>query len=449
MDRPAERPELRMPRDQDAERTVLSCMLFDASLIDTAVEQLNSDDFFFLPNKETFAALGRLAAQGKEIGLLSLADELKLAGQLDAVGGVPYLIDLSNWEHGTSLFEYAIESVRNKALQRRVVETAQAIVAEGLSDQTPIEQLVASTEDRINSLVSQKWKPSYASIRDVATLVYEAVKQRMTDETLAFGVPTGFRDLDRRTFGLQRGNLIILAARPGLGKTALALNFATNAAKAGKPVVVFSLEMSREELGFRIMSSEGDIDGYKLRTGHLDRDEVARFLEAYRNVQEMPMVIDDTPAITIMELRARARRLKREGKCAFIIVDYLQLVRSSPGIESREQQIAEISRSLKALAKELEVPVLALSQLNRSVESRKPPKPMLSDLRESGAIEQDADVILFIYREGKYDEKADQNKAEIIIGKQRNGATGSIEMAFFGDRTRFADLAKPQDQGSL
>lgn len=448
MERP-ERSDLRMPRDQESEKTVLSCMLFDPTRVDMAAEQLNSDDFFHLPNREVFAALTRLSNRGAEVGVLSLAEELKLAGQLDAVGGVPYLTELMNYEQGTALFEFAIDSVRNKALQRKVIEVAMSIVQEGLADRTSVDELVASTEDRLNTLVAQKWKPSYYTISDVVSEVYQQLKQRMTDESLAFGVPTGFRDLDHRTFGLQKGNLVILAARPGLGKTALALNFATNAAKKGHPVVVFSLEMSRDELGFRILSSEGDLDGYKLRTGRLDRDELARFIETVRTVQELPMVIDDTPAITIMELRARARRLKREGKCAFIIVDYLQLVKASPGIESREQQIAEISRSLKALAKELEVPVLALSQLNRSVESRKPPKPMLSDLRESGAIEQDADVILFIYREGKYDEKADQNKAEIIIGKQRNGATGSVEMAFFGDRTRFADLARPHESGSF
>ncbi len=449
MERPVDRPDLKMPRDQEAERTVLSCMLFESSRIDVALEQLTSDDFFFLPNREAFAALGRLANRGAEVGLLSLADELKTAGQLDAVGGVPYLTEIANFEHGTALFDYAVEAVRNKALQRKVIEVAMSIVQEGLADRTSVDELVASTEDRLNSLVAEKWKPSYYTIEQVVGEVYTQLKMRMTDESLAFGVPTGFRDLDQRTFGLQKGNLVILAARTGLGKTALALNFATNAAKKGHPTVVFSLEMSRDELGFRILSSEGDLDGYKLRTGRLDRDELTRFVETVRAVQALPMVIDDTPAITIMELRARARRLKREGRCGFIIVDYLQLVKSSPGIESREQQISEISRSLKALAKELEVPVLALSQLNRSVESRKPPKPMLSDLRESGAIEQDADVILFIYREGKYDEKADQNKAEVIIGKQRNGATGSVEMAFFGDRTRFADLARPQETGSF
>lgn len=442
--------EGRIPHDIDAEKNVLSTIFYDPNTYDTVAVQLRPDDFFSSANREVFEAMGELSAVSIVISRGSVADYLRKTSRLQAVGGISYLSDLVEFEGSAAALSYTVSTVKKRALKRKLMEAAQCIVQDSMAPQSDVEVLLEEAERRISELIQDRPQDAAVELEAIITEVYKDVRTRIeTGETL-LGVNTGFKDLDDMTSGFHKGNLIILAARPSMGKTALALNIAANAAqKFGKWVVFFSLEMSREELGFRLLSTESAINGKRLRKGEISKREMTDFLAAVKKLSSTPVIVDDTAAITVSDFRNRARKLKKEGKCDFIMVDYLQLMRGvgQRASNSREQEISEISRTLKAIAKELEVPVLALSQLNRSVESRgKDKRPQLSDLRESGAIEQDADVIIFIYRDDYYNKESEhKGQAELIIGKQRNGATGTVRVAFQPDFARFVNLQMSAD----
>ncbi|HKZ15905.1 MAG TPA: replicative DNA helicase, partial [Geobacteraceae bacterium] len=336
--------------------------------------------------------------------------------------------------------------VKEKAIARKLINAATEIITKGHDEQVEIEQLLDEAEKVIFDISENKIKPSYYPINTILKDTIKNIEALYEKKEHVTGVPTGYVDLDGKTAGFQRGDLIIIAGRPSMGKTAFALNIAQYAsihADPPQPVAVFSLEMSKEQLVTRLLCSEARVDAGRLRTGHLIDTDWAKLTRGASSLHQAKIFIDDSPAISVLEMRAKSRRLKAEHKIGMVIVDYLQLMRGGSNPESRQQEISEISRSLKALAKELEVPVIALSQLNRGLESRTDKRPMMSDLRESGAIEQDADVIMFVYREEVYDkENADlKGKAEIIIGKQRNGPIGIVELTFLGEYTRFENLS--------
>ena len=436
---------LQLPCDLEGEKSILATVFYTPDVFDTVIDRLGLEDFFSNANREIFKVMLDLTRDGTVLSRQSVAHALEKAGLLEAVGGVAYLGDLRDYQSSAAALEYTLENVKNRALQRRLVELAQGIVHDGLSPRSSVEELLKDADRDLAGLLQEKYSRSSQKISDIITDVYEDIKQRMTSDETILGIQTGFVDLDEQLSGLRKANLIIVAARPSMGKTALALNMAANAAlRYSANVVVFSLEMAKEELAFRLLASESRIDARRLRVGRITQGEMESFTEGIRRLSGSNIVVDDTPALGILELRARARRLHKEGLCDVIFVDYLQMLRGSGSAQSREQEIAEISRMLKAVAMELRIPVIALSQLNRGLENRENKRPRLSDLRESGAIEQDADVIVFIYRDDYYTETSeDKGIAELIVGKQRNGPVGSVMVAFLPQWTRFENL-KPE-----
>jgi len=442
----------RIPHDIDAEKSILSGIFYNPSLYDSVAVRLLPEDLFSTANREVYRAMGELSARSEVISRLSVAEELRREERLDSVGGLSYLTDLQEYDGTTATLEFTVDMVKKRALKRKLIEAAQAIVQDSMSSQTDVDILLEEAEQRMTDLIQERPNESAVDIERIVQEVFADVRARIKSGNTILGINSGFNELDEMTSGFHNGNLIILAARPSMGKTALALNIAANASlKGDKAVVVFSLEMSRQELGYRLISSESGVDGKRLRKGMMTAPETERLLEAVKRLSKARITVDDTPAITISDFRNRARRLKKEDRCDLILIDYLQLVRGSSrrSSDSREQEIAEISRTFKAIAKELEVPVLALSQLNRALEGRADKRPLLSDLRESGAIEQDADVIMFIYRDDYYNKKSeDKGVAEIIVGKQRNGPTGTAKVAFQADFARFVNLQMGSDEFS-
>ena len=442
----------RIPHDIDAEKSILSGIFYNPSLYDSVAVRLLPEDLFSTANREVYRAMSELSARNEVISRLSVAEELRREGRLDSVGGLSYLTDLRDYDGTTATLDFTVHMVKKRALKRKLIEAAQAIVQDSMSSQTDVDVLLEEAEQRMTDLIQERPNESAVEIERIVQEVFADVRARIKSGDTILGINSGFPQLDDMTSGFHKGNLIILAARPSMGKTALALNIAANASmKTGKAVVVFSLEMSRQELGYRLISSESGVEGKRLRKGEMTGPETERLIEAVKKLSNAKIIVDDTPAITVSDFRNSARRLKKEGKCDLIVVDYLQLVRGSSrrSSDSREQEIAEISRTFKAIAKELEVPVLALSQLNRALEGRADKRPLLSDLRESGAIEQDADVIMFIYRDEYYNKKSeDKGVAEIIVGKQRNGPTGTAKVAFQADYARFVNLQRTSDDYS-
>ncbi|MBM4354668.1 MAG: replicative DNA helicase [Deltaproteobacteria bacterium] len=440
-------PEGRIPFDLEAEKSLLSAIFQDALLFDRAGSRLGPDDFFSTAHREIFDAMRRLSSGNREISLMSVVDELKRADKLDAVGGVGVVGDMVGYVGTTASFDFLLGSVKNRAIQRKLVEGFQGIVREGMSDRADIDELLHNAERKVFELVQQRPVEAAHPLEEILSEVHTDILRRLETGEAVLGIQSGFSDLDEMTSGFQKGNLIIIAARPSMGKTALALNIGQHAAtRLGKKVVIFSLEMSRHELALRLLATESGVDSKRLREGRLTQRETEAFFDAYARLSRTPMVVDDSAAISIFDIRTRARRLRREDKCDLIILDYLQLAKGSTGgrdDKSRQEEIAEVSRMLKAIAKELEVPVIALSQLNRSLEARKDKRPLLSDLRESGSIEQDADVILFIYRDEYYEKNSkDKGIAELLIGKQRNGPTGVVKVGFQPNLTRFVPLQR-------
>jgi len=442
----AEPPYMRTapPHQLEAEQSLLGGMLLDGSAIPEVLEILEAGELYRDRHRTIFAAILDLFQRREPVDVVTVADLLRDKNKLEEVGGVGYLADLLDLvPSATNVGAYA-RIIADKALLRRLIQVADSVSAlcYGAGGKRVDEILdeagaawFAATEKRI--------KNGYSSLGDLLAKAISHVEQVMESNSGLSGIPSFFTDLDRLTCGFQRGDLIILAARPSLGKTALCLNIAHNAAmRAGIGVGIFSLEMSKEQLALRLLCSEGRVDGQKLRSGFLSQAEAAKLIAAAGRFVGVPIYIDDTPAISCIELRAKARRMMSERGLGMIVVDYLQLMKAGRESDSREQEISEISASLKALAKELNIPVIALSQLNRKVEERADKRPNLADLRHSGAIEQDADVVAFIYRDEIYNPNSPaKGVAEIIVAKQRNGPTGVVKLAYLGVYTRFENLA--------
>jgi replicative DNA helicase len=440
------------PHSLEAEQAVLGGLLLENGAWDRIADQVGESDFYRQDHRQLLRAITRLIAENKPADVVTVAELLQSLGELEAVGGLPYLVSLtSNTPSAANIRRYA-EIVRERAVLRKLVETATTIADSAYAPAgRSAGQLLDEAEAKIFE-IAESGHRSNQGFQEIQPLLRSAVERidelyHRDNPSEVTGIPTGYTDIDRMTSGLQPGDLIIVAGRPSMGKTAFSLNIAEHVAlDAGLPVAVFSMEMGAQQLVMRMIGSVGRLDQHKLRIGQLKDDDWQRLTYALGKLNEAPFYIDETPALNALELRARARRLMRQcgGKLGLVVVDYLQLMSSSSQGENRATEISEISRSLKALAKELNCPVIALSQLNRSLEQRPNKRPVMSDLRESGAIEQDADVIMFIYRDEVYNpESQDRGKAEIIIGKQRNGPIGMVPLAFLGEHTRFENLAFP------
>lgn len=430
-----------LPSSPESERVILGAILLDNTLISQAIELLNQDDFYSPLHRRVFRAMSNLFERGDRIDPILIGEELRKEGQLENIGGVATITNLTyGLPHFSNIAHYA-KIVHDKAVVRNLIKVCNQITSEALSEEEDAEVVLDHAEQAIFALADERTRQGFSHIKPVAETVLAKVQEYARRESHALtGLSTGFRDLDQMTSGLQQTDLIIVAARPSMGKTALCLTLAQNAATLENAVVaVFSLEMSKEQLVMRMLSSEARVDAHRFRSGFLTRDEWGRLAEAIGTLSEAKIFIDDTAGISVLEMRAKTRRLIAEQKkLDLIVVDYLQLMSGSRRTESRQQEVSAISRELKGLAKELGVPVVALSQLSRAPEARNPPKPMMSDLRESGSIEQDADVVAFIYRDDYY-KPTDENAgiAELIISKQRNGPTGTVKLAFLKEFTRF------------
>ncbi|MGE4440513.1 MAG: replicative DNA helicase [Desulfomicrobium sp.] len=442
------------PHNTEAEQAVLGGVFLRNDIFHTLVDTINDEDFYSPVHRTIYQAFQELYRRREPVDLVTVAEYLQTKGQLDEVGGTVYLASLAESVASASNSVFHAQIVRDKSVRRRLIQTSSEILTSCFEAGEQTESLLDQAEQQIFSIAESKGKPVFMSSKDLVQRVFEQLETRAGQGELVTGVPTGYTDFDHMTAGLQKSDLIILAARPSMGKTALALNMGMRAAiQHDVPVAVFSLEMSMDQLMMRLLGCHGRVDLSRLRSGYLNDEDWSRLYQAADDLSKAPIYIDDTPALSTMEIRARSRRLKAEKGVGLIIVDYLQLMRSSHKSDSREQEISDISRNLKALAKELEVPVIALSQLNRKVEERSDKRPMISDLRESGAIEQDADVIVFIYRDAAYNKAEDnpnKNIAEIIIGKQRNGPVGAIRLGYFGQYTVFENLTEvglPSEDG--
>jgi replicative DNA helicase len=433
-----------LPSSPDSERIILGSILLDNALIAQAVELLEVEDFYSPLHRRIFRAMIALFESDEKIEPILVAEEIKKEGALDAIGGVTTIANLAyGLPHFADIGQYA-KVVKDKAMMRNLIRVCAQISNEALSEEEDATDVIDNAERMIFALSDSRTRQGFVPVKQLAESVLKKVQDYASRDTHALtGLATGFRDLDSQTSGLQKTDLIIVAARPSMGKTAFCLTLAQNAAIQEKAVVaVFSLEMSREQLVMRMLSSEARIDAHRFRTGFISRDEWPRLADAIASLSESKIFIDDTPGISVLEMRAKARRLLSEQKkLDLIVVDYLQLMSGSKRSESRQQEVSQISRDLKSLAKELEVPIVALSQLSRAPELRNPPRPLMSDLRESGSIEQDADVVAFIFREDYYNQ-TDENAglAELIIAKQRNGPTGVVNLAFLKEFTRFESL---------
>ncbi|HEX8250607.1 MAG TPA: replicative DNA helicase [Pyrinomonadaceae bacterium] len=430
-----------LPSSPESERVILGAILLDNTLISQAIELLSQDDFYSPLHRRVFRAMSNLFERGDKIDPILIGEELRKEGQLENIGGVATITNLTyGLPHFSNIAHYA-KIVHDKAVIRNLIKVCNQVVSEALSEEEDAEVVLDHAEQAIFALADERTRQGFSHIKPVAETVLAKVQEYARRESHALtGLSTGFRDLDQMTSGLQQTDLIIVAARPSMGKTALCLTLAQNAATLENAVVaVFSLEMSKEQLVMRMLSSEAKVDAHRFRSGFLTRDEWGRLAEAIGTLSEAKIFIDDTAGISVLEMRAKTRRLIAEQKkLDLIVVDYLQLMSGSRRTESRQQEVSAISRELKGLAKELGVPVVALSQLSRAPEARNPPKPMMSDLRESGSIEQDADVVAFIYRDDYY-KPTEENAgiAELIISKQRNGPTGTVKLAFLKEFTRF------------
>jgi replicative DNA helicase len=428
------------PQNLEAESSVLGGILLENEAINRVLEVLTPEDFYRESHRRIFRAMIEICDRSEPVDLITLSDFLKVKGDLEVVGGSAYLASLASAIPTSANIHFYARIVREKAIRRYLISAATEIATRGYEDQENVDEFLDEAEKVIFDISEKRVRGSFVMIGEMIRDSIKMVERLYERKEMVTGVPSGFKDLDKLTAGFQPSDLIVIAGRPSMGKTALCLNIATHAAFGGHGVAVFSLEMAKEQLVLRMLCSEARIDHSKVRSGYLADREFPALVMAAGRLAETPIYIDDTPAISVLELRAKARRLvrDRDKKIGLIIVDYLQLMRGSGRAPNREQEISEISRSMKALAKELNIPVIAVSQLNRRVEDRGDKRPMMADLRESGAIEQDADVIAFVYREVVYNENADDpNLAEIIVGKQRNGPTGTVRLAFFREFTRF------------
>lgn len=432
------------PQNIEAEQSVLGGILIENGAINKVMEILDPDDFYRDTHRKIFNALINLSERDEPADLITMTNELKKINLLDAIGGASYLTSLMDSVPTAANIEYYARIVKEKAILRKLIQTSTEIITQSYEDRGDVETFLDEAERAIFQISENRVKPSFYPIKKIVKDSFEIFQRLYEKKELVTGVPSGFKELDRYTAGFQPSDLIIVAGRPSMGKTAFCLNLAQHAAIENKiPVGIFSLEMSKEQLVIRMFCSEAHVEGNRLRTGFLTESDWPKLTIAAGNLSESPIFIDDSAALSVLELRAKARRLKSEHGLGILIIDYLQLMKGRTRVESRQQEISEISRSLKALAKELTIPVIAVSQLSRRTEERQGMRPQLSDLRESGAIEQDADLILFLYRDEVYnrsEENPNKGKAELIIGKQRNGPIGKIELAFLDKFTTFKEL---------
>jgi len=441
-----ELPQFKLPpQNIEAEQSILGGILLDNEVFHRVLEVLNEDDFYHAAHRKVFLSMIELYENNEPVDLITLTNALKNKNQLDEIRGVSYLTSLVDSIPTTANISYYAKIVKEKSILRRLINKTAEIASMSYDSTGDVDEVLDQAERAIFEISENKIKPSFYSIKEMIKHSFKTIERLYEKKELITGVPTGFEGIDRFTSGFQLSDLVIIAGRPSMGKTSFALNIAQYAAiEASVPVGIFSLEMSKEQLSLRMLCSEAKVDAQRLRTGFLSESDWPKLTRAVGSLSEAPIFVDDTPALSILEMRAKARRLKSEKGLGLIIVDYLQLMRGRVNVERREQEISEISRSLKALAKELNLPVVALSQLNRRVEERHDKRPQLADLRESGAIEQDADVIIFIYRDEIYNKSEDnENKgtAEIIIGKQRNGPIGMTKLAFIDKFATFENLA--------
>lgn len=430
-----------LPSNVEAERAILGAILLDNALCNQAIELLRRDEFFLDSHRRIYDKMIALTERGMPIDLITMGDELRRSGEFEQVGGATYIASLIDGVPRTDTIEHHAKLVRSKAMLRRLINASNTIIATCFEEDDDADQIVDRAEALIFQIAEDRIRQGFQYIGEVAQRRLEQIEQMAGRPEMITGVPTGFTDFDQMTSGLQRQDLIIIAARPSQGKTALALNIAQYAAKNGCVAGIFSLEMSAEQLVSRLLCSEARVDAHRLRTGYLNREEWAKLADALRRLMDTKIYIDDTPAQSVLEMRAKSRRLKAEQGLELLIIDYIQLMAGRGRIESRQQEVSQISRDLKSLAKELNIPVIALSQLSRAPELRSEHKPQLSDLRESGSLEQDADVVCFIYREEVYNlSEENRGLAELIVGKQRNGPTGSVQLAFLKEFTRFENM---------
>jgi len=434
------------PQNIEAEQSVLGGILIENEAINKVMEILSAEDFYRDAHRKIFYAMINLSERDEPADLITLTNELRKINQLDSVGGASYITSLIDSVPTAANIEYYAKIIKEKALLRKLIETSTEIITQSYQDRGEVEEFLDEAERAFFQISEYRVRPSFYPIRYIVKESFKTIEKLFEKKELVTGVPSGFKDLDQKTAGFQRSDLIIVAGRPSMGKTAFCLNLAEYAAIEKRiPVAIFSLEMSKEQLVIRMLCSEAHVEGNRLRTGFLNESDWPRLTLAAGNLSDAPIFIDDSAALSVLELRAKARRLNAEHGLGLIIVDYLQLMKGRARTESRQQEISEISRSLKALAKEINIPIIAVSQLSRRTEERQGMRPQLSDLRESGAIEQDADLILFIYRDEVYNRSEDnpnRGKAEVIIGKQRNGPIGKIELAFLDKYTTFKELYK-------
>ncbi|MBL7151407.1 MAG: replicative DNA helicase [Candidatus Omnitrophica bacterium] len=432
------------PQNLEAETAVLGSMLFDENAISVAVELLTPDSFYKDTHRKVFEAILGLYKLNRAVDLITLNAELKNSGRLEEIGGVSFLTALANSVPTAANIEHYARIVKEKSILRTLINNATRIVSLCYESDGSVDKIVDDAERFIFEVSDTKTHTSYLHLKEIVKDSIEAIDRLYQKKAHVTGIPTGYIDFDTITAGLQSSDLIVVAGRPSMGKSAFALGVAEYAGVVEKiPLAIFSLEMSKEQLVQRMLCSHAKVDAHKVRTGYLATSDWPRLTSAAGKLSEAPIFIDDSPAISVMELRAKARRLKAHHDIQLIIVDYLQLMRGSSGIESRQQEISEISRSLKALARELHVPLIAISQLSRAVESRTDHRPQLSDLRESGAIEQDADVVALLLREEYYNPASEhQGTAEVIIAKQRNGPVGSLRLTFIKEYTRFENISR-------
>ena len=432
------------PQNIEAEQSVLGAIILDHDVFAKAIEILSPDDFYKETHRRLYDGMIDLFEKNEPIDIVTMTDYLKKNNLLEAVGGIPYLSSLANSVPTSANIRHHAKIIREKALLRALIKTATQITSEVYEDNRDADEMVDYAEKMIFDIADKRINTSFVTLKDIIKDTFKMIEHLYDKKEAITGIPSGFKDIDELTSGFQSGDFIVIGGRPGMGKTALALNIAQHVAVDLKePIAVFSLEMAKEQLAMRMLCSESMVNSSHVRKGFISKQDWPKLTNAAGRLADAPIFIDDSSAITVLEVRAKARRLKMErGGLSLVVVDYLQLMRSRGVFERREQEISDISRSLKALAKELKVPVVALSQLNRAVEQRGEKKPTLADLRESGAIEQDADVIMFLYRDELYNKNNPSNKgkAEVIIAKQRNGPTGVVNLTYLADNTRFVDF---------
>lgn len=430
------------PNNIEAEQSVIGSMLLDKNAISTASEILTGDDFYKEAHRQIFNAAVELYNRNEPVDLVTIVDILRGKGILDNIGGITYLSNLVSSVPTTANVKYYAKIVEEKSTLRRLIKASSETIEKCYSSSDDLVGIIDTAERNIFNISQKATSHDFEPMSSLLEKGFNQIENLYNNKGAITGIPTGFTEIDNKTSGFQKGDLVLVAARPSMGKTAFALNIAEYAAiRNNNSVAIFSLEMSKEQLAFRMLCSQANIDMLKLRTGNLEDDDWVKLAKSAGPLASAKIFIDDTPGITVTEMRSKCRRLKMEHGLDLIIVDYLQLMQGSSRTENRQQEVSDISRSLKALAKEMDTPLIALSQLSRAPEARADHRPMLSDLRESGSIEQDADIVSFLYRDEYYNKETDKrNIAEVIIAKQRNGPTGTVELAFIGKYTKFGNI---------